>query len=120
MDDLELYLENIGEDDEPLVCAMGEEFTTGEIKKMILDLICLLGEEGGENAETSERVLLRLLSFVAMEPAPAGMEEVSDQDRYACVRKLETIRKRETTGAETRRNIYLVLYLVRGYACRCK
>ena len=92
---------------------MGEEFTTGEVKKMILDLTCLLGEEGGENAELNEKVLLRLLAFIAMEPAPEGMEELSDSARYTCIRALETIRKRETTGAETKKNIFLVLYLLR-------
>lgn len=119
MDAVEMYLENIGEDEEPLLSAMGEEFTSGEVKKMILDLTCLLGEEGGENAELNEKVLLRLLAFIAMEPAPEGMEELSDSARYTCIRALETIRKRETTGAETKKNIFLVLYLLRGYACRC-
>lgn len=119
MDALELYLEHVGEDDEPLVCAMGEEFTTREVKKMILDTTCLLGEEGGENAETNEKVLLRLLAFVSMEPVPEGMEEISDRDRYTCIRALEAIRKRETTGAETKKQLFLILYLLRGYACHC-
>ena len=39
MDAMEMYPENIGEDDAPLVSAMGEEYTTGQIKKDILDLI---------------------------------------------------------------------------------
>ena len=120
MDAVELYLENIGEDDAPLLGAMGEDFSTAEVKKMILDLVCLLGEEGGENTETSEKVLLRLLSFVAMEPVPEGMDEISDCDWYACLRRLEDVRKRETTGAETRKHIFLVQYLLRGYACHCK
>ena len=119
MDALELYLENIGEDDEPLVNARGEEITTAEVKKMILDLICLLGEEGGENAEANEKVLLRLLAFISVEPAPEGMEELTDSARYTCIRALEAIRKRDTTGAETKKQIFMVLYLLRGYACHC-
>lgn len=119
MDEPELYLENIGEDDAPLVDIMGEEFTTGEVKKMILDLICLLGEEGGENAEANEKVLLRLLAFISVEPAPEGMEELTDSARYTCIRALEAIRKRDTTGAETKKQIFMVLYLLRGYACHC-
>ena len=74
MDAMELYLENIGDDNAPLVCAMGEEYTTAEIKKIILDTICLLGEEGGEDAEVNEKVLLRLLAFVSMEPVPSSSQ----------------------------------------------
>ncbi|MBQ6660184.1 MAG: hypothetical protein IJM57_02005 [Lachnospiraceae bacterium] len=120
MDAVELYLENIGEDDAPLLGAMGEEYTTADVKKMILDLTCLLGEEGGENAEINEKVLLRLLAFVAMEPVPDGMEEISDCDRYTCLRALDDIRKRETTSAETKKQLFLVQYLLRGYACHCR
>ena len=119
MDEMELYLENIGEDDAPLVCAMGEDHTTAEVKKIILDLICLLGEEGGEGAEINEKVLLRLLAFVSMEPVPEGMEELGDYDRYSCIRALEAIRKRETVSPEERQKIFLVQYLLRGYASRC-
>ncbi|MCR5376208.1 MAG: hypothetical protein K6E71_05620 [Lachnospiraceae bacterium] len=119
MDAMELYLENIGDDNAPLVCAMGEEYTTAEIKKIILDTICLFGEEGGEDAEVNEKVLLRLLAFVAMEPVPEGMEELGDYDRYSCIRKLEAIRKRESTSPEERQKLFLLQYLLRGYAAKC-
>ena len=33
MDEPELYLENIGEDDAPLVDIMGEEFTTADVNE---------------------------------------------------------------------------------------
>ena len=130
MDAMELYLENIGEDDATLVCAMGEDYTTAEIKKILLDTVCLLGEEGAagdtgvaadESADpaVNEKVLLRLLAFVSMEPVPEGMEELGDYDRYACIRKLEAIRKRESTSAEERQKLFLLQYLLRGYASRC-
>lgn len=119
MDAMEMYPENIGEDDAPLVSAMGEEYTTGQIKKDILDLLCLLAEEGGENADVNEKVLLRLLAFVSMEPVPEGMEELGDYDRYTCIRSLEAIRKRETTSPEERQKIYRIQYLLRGYASKC-
>jgi len=120
LETVELYLEHIGEEEATLIDAMGEEYTTAEVKKMILDLTCLLGEEGGENAEVSQRVLLRLLAFVAMESAPEGMEELSDCDRYACIRAMEEIRRREATGPETKKQIFLISYLLRGYGCGCR
>ncbi len=122
MDSVELMVENIGEDELPLMSAMGVDYTTGEVKKMILSLVCLLAELGGDKTETetNEKVLLALLAFVSMEPLPDGLEEISDCDRYSCLRALDTVRKDENTGTELKQHIFLVQYLLRGYACHCK
>ena len=54
-----------------------------------------------------------------MEPVPEGMEELGDYDRYSCIRKLEAIRKRESTSPEERQKLFLLQYLLRGYAAKC-
>ena len=41
---MEFYPENLGDDEMPLVNAMGVDYTVGQIKKYIIDLSCFLSE----------------------------------------------------------------------------
>lgn len=115
---MELFLENIGEDEQPLVGSMGVDYTVGQIKKMILEICAHLAETPmGDDTEVACTVLMQLLAFVAMQSLPEGMEPMSDCDRWSALRVLEQLRKAEATEAEEKQQIYLIQFLLKGYTC---
>jgi hypothetical protein len=115
---MELLLENLGEDELPLVEAMGVGYTVARIKKMILELCGRLAETpAGEEDGVTCNVLLQLLAFVSMKPLPDGMEPMSDCDRWTALRVLDRIRKSEITVETEKQEIYVVQFLLKGYDC---
>ena len=117
---MEFYPENLGDDEMPLVNAIGVDYTVGQIKKYILDLSCFLSETPTlDNSETILAVLVRLLAFVSMEPVPEGVEPISDCDRWLALRGLEKIRRDEMTSDADRQQIYILQFLLKGYDCGC-
>ena len=118
---MEFYPENLGEDELPLVNAMGVDYTVGQIKKYILELSCFISETPViEDRETVLAVLVRLLAFVSMEPVPEGVEPISDCDRWTALRGLEKIRKDEATADADKQQIYILQYLLKGYDRGCR
>lgn len=114
----ELYLENLGEDELPLVSMMGVDYTVGDVKKMIMEICgCLAETPIGEDTDVACEVLIRLLAFVALKPLPDGMEPMSDCDRWKALRVLDRFRKDEKTGQEEKQQAYLLQYLLKGYTC---
>lgn len=114
----ELYLENLGEDELPLVGMMGVDYTVGSVKKMIMEICGHLAETPvGEDTEVACGVLIRLLAFVALKPLPEGMEPMSDCDRWKALRVLEVLRKDEKTEPEEKQQIFLLQFLLKGYTC---
>lgn len=117
---MEFYPENLGDDEMPLVNAMGVDYTVGKIKKFILDLSCFISETPTfEDSATLLAVLVRLLAFVSMEPVPQGVEPISDCDRWTALRGLEKIRKDEATSDADRQQIYILQFLLKGYDRGC-
>ena len=91
---MEFYPENLGEISLPLVGAMGVEYTVGQVRDMITELLGHLSEtpEGEETGVTCT-ALVRLLAFILLEPVPEGVPELSECDRWSALRLLERIRK---------------------------
>ncbi len=120
-----IYPENLGEDESVLVLYDSEEYTTGEVKKMIMECLGVLGEQGGlaelndEDRGTSVEItvgaLLALLSFVTMEDISA-MKRIDENRRYFAVRTLEALRVRGVTGVTERQELRVLQYLLKGYA----
>ena len=117
---MEFYPENIGEDDLPLVCAAGVDYTCAQVKKMIAELCGFLAETPTEDSETVLAVLIRLLAFVSMEPVPEGVPELSDCDRWTALRCLEKLRKDESTADTEKQQIYIIQFLLKGYDRSCR
>lgn len=116
---MELFLENLGEDELPLVGAMGVEYTVKQIKHFIMEICGHLAETPcGDETETACAVLIRLLAFVAMRPLPEGMGPMSDCERWAAIRVLDALRKSEATEPAEKQQIYILTYLLKGFTCR--
>ena len=115
---MELYLENIGEDDLPLVGAMGVEYTVARVKRMILERAGQLAETpAGEEDGVACAVLMKLLAFVSMQPLPDGMEPMSDCDRWTALRVLERIRKSDLMSETEKQETYILQFLLKGFEC---
>lgn len=120
-----IYPESLGEDESVLVLYDSEEYTTGEVKKMIMECLGVLGEQGGlaelndEDRGTSVEItvgaLMALLSFVTMEDVSA-MKRIDENRRYYAVRTLEALRVRGVTGVTERQELRVLQYLLKGYA----
>ncbi|MBR6019848.1 MAG: hypothetical protein IK055_06480 [Lachnospiraceae bacterium] len=118
MDEVTLYLENVGEDD--VLVGVGErEYTTPEVVGMIAEIAGRLEDDG--NVRVSRAVLAALEQFInpPKGSAPIVAEEISDCDRFTCLRTLEAMRKSEDADEELRQHIFVISYLLRGYACHC-
>ena len=119
---MEFYPENLGEISLPLVGAMGVEYTVGQVRDMITELLGHLSEtpEGEETGVTCT-ALVRLLAFILLEPVPEGVPELSDCDRWSALRLLDRIRKQEKTSDTEKQHIYIIQFLMKGYECHvCK
>ncbi len=115
---MELLLENLGEDDLPLVEAMGVGYTVARVKKIIMEQCGRLAETPtGEDDATTCGVLMQLLAFVSMTPLPEGMEPMSDCDRWTALRVLDRIRKAEMTEDKEKQELYVLQFLLKGYDC---
>lgn len=116
---MELFLENLGEDELPLVEAMGVSFTVARIKKMILELCGRLAEKpSGEEDGITCGVLLQLLAFVSLKPLPEEAEPMSDCDRWTALRNLDRIRQADVTADAEKQEIYVLQFLLKGYECK--
>ncbi len=120
----EIYLENLGEEEQELVLYDGETYTTGEVRKLIMETLGVLGEQGGNPALNDEdrgtsvdmsiRSLLGLLAFVTMEDVTA-LKRLDDNTRFFAVRTLEALRTLGISGAEERQGLRVLQYLLKGY-----
>ncbi len=118
------YPESLGMDEDVLVLYDSEEYTTGEVKKMIVESLGVLGEQGGlaelndEDRGTSVQMtveaLLAMLSFVTMEDVSA-LKRMDENKRYFAVRTLEALRVRGVTGVKERQELRVLQYLLKGY-----
>ena len=118
MDEVTLYLENVGEDD-VLVSVGDREYTTPEVVGMIAEIAGRLEDDA--SAPVSRTVLAALEQFIYPPDGsvPIVAEEISDCDRFTCLRALEAMRKSENADGEFREHVFIVQYLLRGYACHC-
>ncbi len=122
-----LCLEAIGDDESVLVVFGGEEYTTAHVRRLILETIALLGEQGqqadlgpetryGTSAEETIEVLMALLAFVTLEDVTA-FGQITDAQRYTAVRTLDIVRDRAGTGPYEKQDLGALQYLLKGYRC---